>query len=445
MVMVGQLILSLSILVILHELGHFIPAKLFKTRVDKFYLFFDAGFSLFKMKKGETEYGIGWLPLGGYVKIAGMVDESMDLEQLKGEPQPWEFRSKPTWQRLIIMLGGVIVNFVLGFFIFAMIFWKWGSDYLPAENVTAGIYVDTLGIELGLKDGDKILTVGNMPFDKFNDRLVLKEIVINNASNIKIERDGQKMEIPVPDGFAKKLASRENKGKSLFGARFPFVINEFLKGGGAEKSGLRIGDQVVALNREPTPYFYDFYRKIKKHKKEEVTVSVIREGSSDTINYKMITSESGTIGARPEAPDFFYKTKHVDYSFAEAIPAGIHRGVSFIGDQIKGFRQMFSGKIKASDSLGGFGTIAGLFPKSWDWQRFWNVTGILSLILAVMNLLPIPALDGGHVVFLLFEMITGRKPSDKFLEYATMVGFILVLSLVLYSNGLDILRWWQER
>ena len=431
--------LSLSILIVLHEMGHFFPARFFGTRVEKFYLFFDPWFSLFKYKKGETEYGIGWLPLGGYVKISGMIDESFDTEQMEQEPQPWEFRSKPAWQRLIIMLGGVTVNFLLGFFIYGMVLWYWGEEYLPNENVKYGIFVDSLGQDMGLRDGDHILSVGGQPFDKFNDRQVVREIIINNASSLQVERNGQQLEVKIDPKFVSILASHENKDKPLFSARVPFIAAKLVKGSPAETAGIEEKDQIIALNGAPTPFFNDFYKKARDLKEEPVDVTVVRE-KKDTMTLSMTTTENGTIGIYPFGATYFFDTERQEYTLGEALPAGVVMGVSFLRDQAKAFGQIFRGRIKAKDSLGGFGTIGAMFGNEWQWERFWRMTAILSLILAFMNLLPIPALDGGHVMFLLYEAVTGRKPSDKFLEYATMIGFILVLGLVLVANGLDIFR-----
>ncbi len=439
-IMVGQLMLSLSILIVLHEMGHFFPARLFGTRVEKFYLFFDPWFSLFKYKKGETEYGIGWLPLGGYVKISGMIDESFDTEQMKQDPQPWEFRSKPAWQRLIIMLGGVTVNFILGFFIYGMVLWYWGDEYLPNENVKFGIFVDSLGQEMGLRDGDHILAIDGKPFEKFNDRQVVREIIINNASSIKVEREGEVRQVQIDPKFISILASHENKDRPLFSARVPFIAARLVKGSPAEQAGIKEQDKIIALNGKPTPYFSDFYKMARDMKSEPVEVTVVRE-EKDTSTLEMTTTENGTIGVYPFGPTYFFDTRREEYTLAEALPAGVSMGWSFLRDQAKAFGQMFRGRIKAKDSLGGFGTIGSMFGSEWQWERFWKMTAILSLILAFMNLLPIPALDGGHVMFLLYEVVTGRKPSDKFIEYATMVGFILVLGLVVYANWLDVTRF----
>lgn len=436
LIMAGQLMLSLSILIVLHEMGHFIPARLFGTRVEKFYLFFDPWFEIFKKKIGETEYGIGWLPLGGYVKISGMIDESFDREQMEQEPQPWEFRSKPAWQRLIIMLGGVTVNFILGFLIFGMVLWVWGEEYTPTENVAYGIHADSLGMELGLRDGDKIVSVGGVPFSKFDDRIIFREIVINNASNIKVNRDGQEVDLPVDPKFTKELTSYKNKGERLFIARVPFVAQDFSEGSPAKEAGVQVDDRVIALDGKPTPFFLDFFNAVKDKKEQKVAMTVLRN-QKDTLDFNLITTAEGRVGIYP----YPLETERQNYTLLQALPAGTIKGWNILFDQIKAFGQMFRGKIKASESLGGFGSIGKMFGAVWLWERFWTMTAILSLILAFMNLLPIPALDGGHVMFLLYEVVTGRKPSDNFMEKATMVGFVIVIFLVLYANGLDLFRW----
>ena len=441
LIKVGQLVLSLSILIVLHEFGHFLPARLFGTRVEKFYLFFDPGFSLFKKKIGETEYGIGWLPLGGYVKISGMIDESFDKEQMAQEPQPWEFRSKPAWQRLIIMLGGVTVNFILGFFIYAMVLFGYGEEYFPADNVTAGIAVDSLGEEIGLRSGDKILSVGDVPFERFNDRIVLREIAINNATEIEVTRDDRPTTINVDPKWVDLLTRYENKSARLFTFRVPFVIAQVLEGGPADKARLQPEDQIVSLDGTPTPYFDQFTSLIKEKKGQQVTLGVKKKDSERITKVNLTLTEDGTMQVAAAGPDYFYDTERQEYTFAESIPAGIDQGVNFLGDQFKAFGQMFAGKIKVTESLGGFASIGGMFGTVWVWERFWYMTASLSLILAFMNLLPIPALDGGHVMFLLYEVVSGRKPSDGFMEKATVVGFVIVLGLVLLANGLDVWRW----
>lgn len=440
-VIIAQFALSLSLLIILHEMGHFLPARWFKIRVEKFYLFFDAGFSLFKKKIGETEYGIGWLPLGGYVKISGMVDESLDTEALKEEPKEWEFRSKPVWQRLIIMLGGVTVNFILGFLIFGLMLWQYGSEYLPTSELTYGLQVDSIGQELGLQNGDKILEIGEVPFERYNPGLIRTGIAIDNAKTITVERDGGKRILDVDPRFTQILTSYEYKDAYLVAPRMPVEILEVVKGSNAEKAGLQPDDKILAIDSVDTRFFDQFLKEIHQHKGEEITLNVDRSGRDLSLSAQ-VTNE-GTLGFQNYGYDHFFNMATEDYTLARAMPAGVVKGWDFIMTQIKAFGQMFRGKIKASDSLGGFGTISKLFPDEWDWQTFWRNTAILSLILGFMNLLPIPALDGGHVMFLLIEAVTGRKPSDKVLEVATIIGFVLVIALVLYANGLDVWRWWK--
>jgi regulator of sigma E protease len=436
--MVGQFVLSLSILIVLHECGHFFPAKWFKTRVEKFYLFFDPYFALFKTKIGETEYGIGWLPLGGYVKISGMIDESMDTEQMKQPAQPWEFRSKPAWQRLIIMLGGVTVNFILGFFILGMMLWHYGEEYLPAKNAPQGIYADSLGLQLGLRTGDNILKVGDKPFDRFSDREVLRGIIFNNAKTITVERAGATLDLPVPADAVKMLTKNSNKDKGLFMPRFPFVVGTIQAGSPAQKIGLKAEDKVIAINDSSVRYYDEFKTQIKPYVSKEIVLTILR--GADTVKVTVTTNKDATIGVVPKSMFAFFDTEKQTYSLTEAIPKGINRGMDFLGNQVSAFGKMFSGDIKASESMGGFASIAEMYGKVWDWERFWQMTATLSLILAFMNLLPIPALDGGHVMFLLWEVVTGKKPSDLFMERATMVGFALILSLLLYANGMDVIR-----
>ncbi len=435
---VAQLILSLSILVILHELGHFIPAKAFKTRVEKFYLFFDVKFSLFKKKIGETEYGIGWLPLGGYVKIAGMVDESLDTEQMKQEPQPWEFRSKPAWQRLIIMLGGVTVNFILGFFIFAMMLWGYGKVYLDNSKMEYGIYVDSLGTELGLMDGDHLVAVGGTEVKEFSPGILRREIVLNDAKQIVVTRDKQLHTIEVDPKFVQVLSSNDYKDFSVAAPRIPFIINKVTGGSSAERAGLMAGDEITYVNNLAAVYQHEVIKLLAKFKGENVRLGYSRNGKVTEVPIDV--DENGRIGVQLSGAFELGWTGREDYSLAQAIPGGIQAGMDFMGDWFKGISQLFNGKVKAKDSLGGFISIAKLFPTSWDWENFWRITAILSFILAIMNLLPIPLLDGGHVVILLFEMVTGKTPSDKFMTVFTYIGLIMVLGLMLLANGFDVMR-----
>ncbi len=435
----AQLLLSLSILVILHELGHFTFAKIFKTRVEKFYLFFNPWFSLFRIKKGETEYGIGWLPLGGYVKIAGMIDESMDREQLKKPPQPWEFRSKPAWQRLLIMLGGILVNFLLAFVIYIAVMFVWGDTYLPNENVKYGILVDTLGEQMGLQNGDKIISIDSQKVENFNQ--IIPTIVLDHSKSLQVERNGKMINVVIPDSVFPRLI----KAKSLIiQPRLPFnpfIINGFAKDSPGRKAGLQKGDRIVAVDSIRFQYYDRFRDYLLQHKGEQVVLTVERD--SQELNIPVTLTAQGMIGVSTDFSHVF-EYKKIKYSFWESIPAGIKKGIRTTGDYLKQIRLIFSPRMKAYESLGGFITIGKIFPSVWDWNSFWNLTAFLSIILAIMNLLPIPGLDGGHVLFLLYEIITGRKPGDKFLEYAQIAGMILLVALLLYANGNDIVRLFHK-
>jgi len=431
----AQLILSLSILVILHEFGHFLFAKLFHCRVEKFYLFFDPWFSLFKIQKGETEYGVGWLPLGGYVKISGMIDESMDKEQMKLPPEPWEFRSKPTWQRLLIMIGGVLFNLILALALYSMILFVWGEQYLPNQNAKFGIVVSETGREMGLRNGDKILLVDGKPVESFTK--IVPTIVLDGAQTIEVQRDSQRITLQI----SKDLMPRLLKDKEIISLRIPFSckISAFAKQSGARDAGLEVGDEILSVDSAKFRYYDEFVDKLALSKDKEVKVEYKRNGVVSTRKVKI--SPLGLLGFQ-RAFDldgiFVYKTTH--YSFLESIPAGISKGYRAVGDYLKQFKLLFTPKTKAYESLGGFIAIGNIFPSVWDWESFWSLTAFLSIILAVMNILPIPALDGGHVLFLLYEIVTGRKPSDKFLEYAQIAGMILLFSLLIYANGNDLIK-----
>jgi regulator of sigma E protease len=433
----AQLILSLSLLVIIHEFGHFLFARIFKTRVEKFYLFFDPWFSLFKVKKGDTEYGIGWLPLGGYVKISGMIDESMDKEAMKLPPQPHEFRSKKSWQRLLIMVGGVLMNFILAFIIYIGILYAWGEQYLPTENVKHGIMVYEAGQQIGLQNGDKILSVDQVYIENF--RKIIPTILLEDAKSIQVLRDGQQIDVEISDEDVALLI----KSRAVFDPRMPFGFkaDRIAKDSPASLAGLEKGDVFVGVDSLQFEFYDQFTDYLKSHKGQEVNVAVVRNKVPKTI--PVTVSEEGTLGFYPEFLESaigFLQFKTVSYGLVESIPAGFNKGISTINDYLKQFKLIFSPKTKAYESLGGFIAIGNIFPGVWDWHSFWNMTAFLSIILGVMNLLPIPALDGGHVMFLLFEMITGRKPGDKFLEYAQIVGMVLLLSLVIFANGNDIFK-----
>ena len=441
----SQFILSLSLLIVLHELGHFIPAKLFKTRVEKFYLFFDYKFSIFKKKIGETVYGIGWIPLGGYVKISGMIDESMDTEQLQEEPKPWEFRSKPAWQRLIIMLGGVFVNFILGIFIYIMLMYSYGEKYLPNENVTDGVWVqDSLAVSLGLQNGDKILRVDGEEIKKFSDITI--EFI--NGSTYTIERNGLVIEKELPIDFIDKLISRGKNAGMIVRPRSPFMFAEFQENSPNANSELLDKDIVIAINGQPLKYQDEVQDILQQNKGEEISLTVKRGTENKTFN--VAVSNKGTLGVIIYGMGFpdleklgYYNLADVNYSFAAAIPAGINKSYETLTNYVKQLKKIFNPSTGAYKGLGGFISIGSIFPSTWSAESFWNITAFLSIMLGFMNLLPIPALDGGHVVFTLWEMITGKKPSDKFLEYAQVTGFILLITLLLFANGNDIFRLFQ--
>ena len=485
-----QFFLSLSILIFVHELGHFLAAKAFKTRVDKFYLFFDWGFSLFRCKKvngkwrfkffsknvpekytvteyrdaagkkqknyepidlntlpeddwrrsDETEYGIGWFPLGGYNKIAGMVDESMDKSQMKQPPQPWEFRSKPAWQRFIIMVAGVFMNVVLAFVIYIGLLTAEGESYLPTTEVNKyGIAVDSLGYELGFRDGDKILSVDGKYYEDFSK--IPLQIIIDKAKTVEVEREGKNMVIELPEDATRILLSTQDA--AFISTRLPFVIdsvsdsimvNEKKVVSPARLAGLRKGDQIIGIDDVETPYFHDFRNTIVRFKNQDIKLLALRD--NDTVSFDMHIGELPMIGATVKSFDMAVK----EYNFFQAIPAGFKKTFTELGDYWKQVKLIFSPKTKAYESVGGFISIGKIFPNTWIWSLFWRMTAFLSIALAVMNILPIPALDGGHILFLLFEIITRRKPSDKFMEVAEMIGLILVLGLVILANGNDIIR-----
>lgn len=439
-----QFFLSLSLLIVLHELGHFIPAKYFKTRVEKFYLFFDVKFALFKKTIGGTEYGIGWLPLGGYVKISGMIDESMDTEAMKEEPKEWEFRSKPAWQRLIIMLGGVTVNFVLAVIIYIGMAWSYGDEYVPADSLKDGFWVveKNIGDKLGIQTGDLILAVDGNKVEKFGQ--IPLELVTGNS--ITILRDGRSFEQEIPVDFIATLIEDEDKVRFL-SYRFPFLIGEVAPESANIDAGLLPEDEVIAIAGNKITYFDEAKAILENYKSQKIDLTVLRDGRQQ-MQIPVMISDSATIGVRPGMLGLdalqekgIFKIEKVNYSFFEAIPAGIDKGVSTLSNYVGQMKKIFNPATGAYKGVGGFAAIGSIFPDSWDWPGFWSATAFISIILAFMNILPIPALDGGHVVFLLYEMVTGRKPSDKFLEYAQMTGFFLLIALLLFANGNDVYKW----
>ena len=432
MVMKGiQLLLSLSLLIVLHELGHFIPAKIFKTRVEKFFLFFDVKFALFKKKIGDTVYGIGWLPLGGYVKISGMIDESMDKEQMEKPPQPWEFRTKPVWQRLIIMLGGVTVNLILGFFIYMMILFVWGKNTLPNSALPMGMGVSSLGKEIGFEKGDQILMVDGKPLEVALD--INKMLLIRSVEEVQVQRANGNivtLEIPIDIGDRMFSSGQMNPLYPLF----PAEIDSVLKEKNAFTAGFKAGDKIVAADDIVIEDWLELRNFNNGKANQAVQYVVERNKILDTLN--MVLDVNGKMGVIPRSN---IKISQIKLSLVESIKEGFIYGYWTLYDYVAQFKYVFT--KKGASQLGGFGAIGSLFPASWDWRAFWASTAFISIILAFMNLLPIPALDGGHVMFLLYEMITGRKPNERFMEYAQMVGFFLLLALVIYANGNDLFRF----
>lgn len=440
LIQAGQFLLSLSLLIVLHEFGHFLPARLFKTRVEKFYLFFDYKWSLFKKQIGETEWGIGWIPLGGYVKIAGMIDESMDKEQMAQPAQPWEFRSKPAWQRLIIMLGGVTVNMILGVMIYSMILFTYGEQILRNDEVKDGVWVmNPLAEQLGFQNGDRIESVRGEAVPLFSS--LTEEIIY--GGEVIVDRAGEKVAIEIPEGVVGDLSDKENKG-FFFYPRIPFVINA-VSDSSANTGKIQKLDRIKEIGNEPIQYYDQARSILAEHKGQVIPVKIERDGEAMTM--QLSVSDQGMLGVSPMLISMdelrltgMYKFDVREYSFLESWPAGWNKTMDKLSGYVRQFSLILNPSTGAYKSLGGFLSIGSLFPPSWNWEVFWNMTALLSIILAFMNLLPIPALDGGHVMFLLYEMITGREPNQKVLEYAQIGGFFILIALLLYANGNDIIR-----
>lgn len=430
-----QLILSLSILVLVHEFGHFLFARIFKVRVEKFYLFFDAWFSLFKFKpkNSDTEYGIGWLPLGGYCKISGMIDESMDKEAMAQPAKPYEFRSKPAGQRLMIMIAGVLFNFLLALFIYSMVLYTWGETYLPLKNMKHGMYYSEAFQEVGFRDGDILLKANNEELDRL-DQASFRKVV--EASNVTVLRDGVETVIPIPEDMMQRFM-REGKGFAS-PDRVPMVVKKLSeKDSPAATVGLQPGDSIVSINGQATPLFEDVAKMLDQNKGKDITLGFYRNGMEQSVVIQPDTA--GKIGVYLMSKTDLYPTVTRTYGFFESFPAGVRLGINTLKGYVNDMKYVFT--KEGASSLGGFGTIGSIFPTVWDWQVFWMQTAFLSIILAFMNILPIPALDGGHVMFLLYEVIARRKPSDKFLEYAQITGMFLLFALLIYANGNDIFRF----
>lgn len=443
-----QLFVGLSLLIVLHEFGHFFFARLFKTRVEKFYLFFDflfpfsglLNFALFKKVKNGTEYGIGWFPLGGYVKIAGMVDESMDKDQLAQPPQPWEYRSKKAYQRLFIMLGGIIVNVLVAILIYIAVFGIYGEEYLPVQNARYGIMVDSTAKALGLHNGDKVLSIDGRPVAKFDK--IVSSIVLDEAKSIQVERDGAKVDVPIKEGTVHSIITGA-KG-SFIAARMPVVVDEVDKGTEADKMGLRKNDSIIAVNGANAAFF-DQYDSMKRSLAgQPIALTVVRNGEAVVLNGKV--PDSKILGFRFVGDlDRFFHMEQIKYNPVQAIGKGFTYTFEQFGNYIRQFKMIFTSReVKANESLGGIISFGKIFPAEFDMQKFLMLTAFISVILAFMNLLPIPGLDGGYVIFLLCEMITGKQVNEKIMERATTVGLILLLTLMVYANGLDIFRLFKH-
>jgi len=448
--MAGQLILGLSILVTLHEFGHFITAKWFKMRVDKFYLFFDflfpiptvLNFALFKKKVGDTEYGLGWFPLGGYVSIAGMIDETQDAATLAKEPEPWEFRAKPAYQRLIVMLGGVIVNVITGVVIFIALTFSNGNNFISKEELNKnGIVALELGKQIGLKTGDKVVKVNGADYKSLAD-LRTSDVLLGENSSYTVLRDGQEIVVKIPSNFIEKLS---DKKAAFIEPMAAFKVAEVAapeEPGSQDgellpafSAGLKAGDYITAVNGQPIRFYHEIKEVLSKEAGKAIRLAISRQGQSDTLS--MVVSKSGQIGFIPE---LLIKTSHEDYTFAQSLSIGTGRAFSVISDNIRGFKKIATGDVSASKALSGPIGIAQMFGGVWDWTRFWMLTGLLSMALAFMNILPIPALDGGHAIFLIYEMITGKPASEKVLERAQQVGMIILLALMAYTFGNDLFK-----
>lgn len=434
-----QFVVSLSLLVFIHELGHFIAAKIFGVKVEKFYIFFDAGgFSLLKFRIGETEFGVGWVPFGGYCKISGMIDESMDLEQMKEPPKDYEFRSKPAWQRLIIMTGGVIMNVVLAVIIYIGMSYAWGKQYIASDDVLYGYYFNDLGHEAGFVDGDKILAVGGEQIDNTDDIFV--RMVIDQLPPVEVLRDGVRRTVDIPQELFPQFLNSKTPIQSY---RIPFVVGKVIEESGAERAGIQPGDSLVAFNGREMMFFDEYSKEFARAKNQTVELTVARDSAGVTVfrTLPVDVSDDGIIGVNPYNFTRFIPIQTHYYTFLQSIPAGLQRTGTQISDYWKQLKMIVQPKTEAYKSLGGFLAIGSLFDGVWDWYRFWNITALLSIVLAIMNILPIPALDGGHVLFLLWEVVTGRRPSDKFMEYAQITGLLIIFALLIYANANDIYRF----
>ena len=431
-IMVGQLILGLSILVGLHELGHLLAAKAFGMRVEQFSIGFPP--KIWGKKFGDTEYSFGMIPLGGFVKISGMIDESLDVTAMRAAPQPHEFRSKPAWQRLIVMMGGIIVNVILGIVIFIGFKYTQGDTYLSKQELNKyGIVAYELGESIGLKTGDRILDINGEDYERFRD-LASPAVLLSSDGYFTVNRDGKRLTIPIPNDFVDDFAEENNAQKFIF-YRLIFDIGAVIEGSPADLGGLQVGDKIIALNGAEIEFYDQLQASMDTLARTQITLLVNRSNVQRTLTIDV--NEEGKIGFQANRLN---EISRIEYTFAESIPLGTELAFSIVWDNIKGFKKIFAGEVSASKSLSGPIGIARIFGGTWDWQRFWRITGMLSMVLAFMNFLPIPALDGGHVVFLTWEMVTGKKPSDAFLENAQKVGMVLLLALMSYAILNDIIK-----
>lgn len=435
---IPQIMLALMILVTWHELGHFLPAKWFKTRVERFVIFFDPWVTPIEKKIGETVYGLGWLPLGGYVKISGMIDESMDKEFMKKEPEPWEFRSKTAWQRFVIMIGGIFMNVILAFFLFGIAFWMYGKAYVPIENAKYGMHVAPVMEKYGFQEGDLLVKIGNEKQERFEPSAFMKAVILDDEKKVTVLRDGQEVVLTMPENIGKELARADVNKKSLFDIRFPFVVDSVLMDQPAGKAGLQAGDRMLRLGGEPAMFYNDFTRATQKFKGQKQALEIIR--GADTLTLNIQPTESGKVGVYAKTTDNFIPFRKETYPFFKSMKMGYDASWAFLGLQVQAFGKMFKGEIEAKENLGSIISMGKMYGNEWNWERFWTLTASLSMLLAFINLLPIPGLDGGYVLFLLWEMVTGKKVSDNFMEKAVSVGFFILLGLMIYALGLDIWR-----
>ncbi len=436
LIQIAQFLLGLSLLIVIHEFGHFLPAKYFGIRVSKFYLFFDYKFSILKKKIGETEWGIGWIPLGGYVKIEGMVDESMDTENLNEEPEDWEFRAKPPWQRIIVLTGGVIMNFLTAYFIYVFLLMGYGKDYLPNESLVNGVWTNEIGLEMGIQNGDRVLRIGDYTPESFSETAL--EILLSQGEDLVVDRNGQEVRIPIAVEFIEDMI-KNKRYPGLIKPRMPYVVGGFTEDSFGKTAGLDVGDSIVGLNGTEMLFFDQYKTMLPTYAGKDISLAFYRKGIADTLDFTL--PESGRLDVYNTTEVFkYYEIKNKPYTFTAALTGAGDEVAAKLNGYVRQFKLIFNPKTEAYKEVGGFLTILKQYDKIWDWRHFWEFTAFLSIMLGFLNILPIPALDGGHVVFTVIEMITGKKPSIKVLEIAQMIGFFILLGLLVFANGQDILR-----